>query len=74
MGKKFNQIIGDQIRIAREEKGISCQQMADYLKCAKSTYSYYERGMYSISIENIIRISNYLGLNWVEIVNNANKK
>ena len=61
------------MRIARESKNVSCQRMADLLKCAKSTYSTYERGMFSISIENLIKACDFLGLDWIEVVNNAKK-
>lgn len=71
---KFNSKIGQQLRVARESKNISCQRMADLLNCAKSTYSTYERGLFSISIENFIKACNFLGLDWTEVVKNANKK
>jgi len=73
MSKKFNQKIGSQLKNARIQKNYSCQHMADYLKCAKSTYFYYEDGDYSISIESLIKACTHLGLDWVEVVNNAKK-
>lgn len=71
--QNFNNKIGSQIRDAREKKDYSCQQMADFLNCAKSTYNYYERGVYSIPIERLIKLCNYLGLDWVKVVDYANK-
>ena len=65
--------IGEQLRIKRKEKHISAQVMADLLGCSKSTYTYYERGITSIAIDDLIKACDYLGLNWVDVVYNARK-
>lgn len=69
----FNTEIGKQLRNKRKEKHLSAQVMADLLDCSKSTYTYYERGITSIAIDDLIKVCDYLGLNWVDVVYNARR-
>jgi len=63
--------IGKQLRNRRKNRRLSAQFLADALGCSKSTYTYYERGISSITIENLIKACDLLGLNWIEVVYNA---
>lgn len=69
----FIEKIGEQLRNKRKERHLSAQVMADLLGCSKSTYTYYERGITSIAIDDLIKACDYLGLNWIDVVYNARR-
>ncbi len=50
-------IIAERLKAARKECKLTQQQVADILGIDRSTYSYYELGMFNPSIENLISLS-----------------
>ena len=45
------------IRDMREEKGMSQQQIAEYLNCDQSLYSKYERGEREVPLEIMVNLA-----------------
>ena len=58
MGDKFN----ENLRNAREHKGISQKDMAEYIGVAKSTYSLYESGNREPNVNTIKKIADCLNV------------
>jgi transcriptional regulator with XRE-family HTH domain len=60
--KSSKQILGDNIRLARQLKGLSQEELAE-LACLHRTYiGSVERGERNVSLENIVSISRALQL------------
>lgn len=60
--KSVKQILGDNIRLARQQKGLSQEELAE-LACLHRTYiGSVERGERNVSLENIVSISRALKL------------
>lgn len=53
---------GERLRAARESKGYTQQQIADYMKIDKSTYCGYETGKRQPDVQKIKQISKILGI------------
>ena len=53
---------GEQLRAARESKGYTQQQIADYMKIDKSTYCGYETGKRQPDVQKIKQLSEILGV------------
>lgn len=45
------------IREIREEKGLTQQQVSDYLMCDQSLYSKYERGEREVPLEIMVKLA-----------------
>lgn len=43
----------------RRQKGLTQQEMADFLKISKPTYNHYENGRYEPNIENLIKLADF---------------
>jgi transcriptional regulator with XRE-family HTH domain len=67
-GKKYLQLIGNNIRKKRDEKGISQQELADYSDVAKSTIQRIELGEMNPSILILKSISNALEIELSELI------
>lgn len=52
--------LGDKIRIIREKRGYSQEQLAELMKINRSTISKIENGKFSISVDYLIRFSIFL--------------
>ena len=64
MGEKFN----ENLKIARERKGISQKDMAESIGVAKSTYSLYESGNREPNVQTIKKISDILNVSADELL------
>ena len=64
MGEKFN----ENLRIARERKGISQKDMAECIGVAKSTYSLYESGNREPGVPTIKKIADVLNVSADELL------
>ena len=64
MGEKFN----ENLRIARERKGISQKDMAESIGVAKSTYSLYESGNREPGVPTIKKIADVLNVSADELL------
>lgn len=64
MGDKFN----ENLRIARERKGISQKEMAENIGVAKSTYSLYESGNREPNVQTIKKIADILNVSADELL------
>lgn len=67
-GKKYLQLIGDNIRKQRDEKGISQQELADNANVAKSTIQRIEKGEMNPSILTLKSISVALQIELIELL------
>jgi len=47
----------DALRKLRKEKGLTQQQVADYLNLDRSTYAYYESGRTKASVDVIVKLA-----------------
>lgn len=52
--------LGDKIRIVRERKGYSQEQLAELMNINRSTISKIENGKFSITVDYLVRFSIFL--------------
>lgn len=64
MGEKFN----ENLKLARERKGISQKDMAANIGVAKSTYSLYESGNREPNVQTIKKIADILNVSADELL------
>ena len=64
MGDRFN----ENLRLARERKGISQKDIAENIGVAKSTYSLYESGNREPNVQTIKRIADFLNVSADELL------
>lgn len=66
-------IIGKQIKNARNLKGISLDTLSELIngEKTKSTLKRYEDGSSRIEMDMLEKICNQIGLNYVDVINNA---
>ena len=64
MGDKFN----ENLKIARERKGISQKDMAENIGVAKSTYSLYESGNREPNVQTIKKMADFLNVSADELL------
>ena len=53
-------LLGNRIRIAREKKGITQEELADRVNISPSHISVIERGVKTVRIDTVVRIANEL--------------
>ena len=58
--KDYRLKLGDKIRIVREQRGYSQEQLADLMNINRSTISKIENGKFSISVDYLVRFSIFL--------------
>ena len=58
--KDYRIKLGDKIRIVREQRGYSQEQLADLMNINRSTISKIENGKFSISVDYLVRFSIFL--------------
>lgn len=62
---------GELIKSRRKEKGLTLQNVADYLGCSKMAVSKYERGqIQNLKRSTLISLSNLLDLNPLQLIDN----
>lgn len=64
MGEYFNK----NLKLAREQKGLSQKDVAEKIGVAKSTYSLYESGNREPNVQTIKKISDVLGVSADELL------
>ena len=64
MGDRFN----ENLRLARERKGISQKNIAENIGVAKSTYSLYESGNREPNVQTIKKIADFLNVSADELL------
>lgn len=64
MGDKFN----ENLKTARERKGISQKEIAENIGVAKSTYSLYESGNREPNVQTIKKIADFLNISADELL------
>lgn len=60
--KNAKQILGDNIRLERQEKGLSQEELAELAGLHRTYIGSVERGERNVSLENIVAISRALQL------------
>ena len=68
----MNAILGSRIRLLRESKGLTQEQMAEKMNCTRQKYVGIEKGLIDISYASIISIANILGISADEITSVIN--
>ena len=58
--KDYRLKLGDKIRIVREQRGYSQEQLAELMKVNRSTISKIENGKFSITVDYLVRFSIFL--------------
>lgn len=58
--KDFRLKLGDKIRIIREQRGYSQEQLGELMKINRSTISKIENGKFSITVDYLVRFSLFL--------------
>lgn len=58
--KDYRLKLGDKIRIVREQRGYSQEQLADMMDINRSTISKIENGKFSITLDYLVRFSIFL--------------
>jgi len=61
--------IGSTIKILREEKGMTQQQIADLTNMHRSNYSKVEKGERDLSLEAVNSVAKYFGMTIDQLVN-----
>jgi transcriptional regulator with XRE-family HTH domain len=65
---KANQALGQTIRAARHERGLSQEAVAARAGIDRSYYSAIERGEYNVSLDMIFKVSDGLGIRTSELL------
>ena len=63
----------ERIKALRQDHDLTQQQIADYLKISRSTYSAYENGANSFPLEVIIKLSHYYHTSTDFLLNQTDK-
>ena len=58
--KDYRIKLGDKIRIVREQRGYSQEQLAELMNINRSTISKIENGKFSITVDYLVRFSIFL--------------
>jgi transcriptional regulator with XRE-family HTH domain len=58
--KDYRLKLGDKIRIVREKRGYSQEQLAELMNINRSTISKIENGKFSITVDYLVRFSIFL--------------
>lgn len=58
--KDYRLILGDKIRIVREQRGYSQEQLAEIMNINRSTISKIENGKFGITVDYLVRFSIFL--------------
>ena len=58
--KDYRLKLGDKIRIVREQRGYSQEQLAELMNINRSTISKIENGKFSITVDYLVRFSLFL--------------
>jgi transcriptional regulator with XRE-family HTH domain len=58
--KNYRLKLGNKIRIVREQRGYSQEQLAELMKINRSTISKIENGKFSITVDYLVRFSIFL--------------
>jgi transcriptional regulator with XRE-family HTH domain len=58
--KDYRLKLGDKIRIVREERGFSQEQLAEKMDINRSTISKIENGKFGITVDYLVRFSIFL--------------
>lgn len=65
---KLSELAGTKIRLARQKKGLSQENMAQVLGITQPAYSHIERNAGSLTIERLQKIAQYLEVSIAELL------
>lgn len=71
--KKKLKYIGERIRLVREHKGLSLEQLAEAADLSESFVGLVERGMSGVSVESLINIAKVLDVSTDELIKQSVK-
>ena len=66
--------IGEFLYILRQSKGMTQQEVADYLNVKQTTYSKYELGKINIPVDVFIKLADYYGVSVDYLVGRTKEK
>ena len=69
--KDYRIKLGDKIRMVRENKGYSQEQLAERMNINRTTISKIENGKFSISVDYLVRFSLFLDYEFKVIEKNS---
>lgn len=61
-------MLGSKLRKLRDEKGVSQQEVADFIKVTKQAYSLYELGKRAPDYETLYKLADYFGVMSAELL------
>ena len=67
-------VIGRNIRKYRLEKGLDCTELARLTGVTTMSISYFERGLRTPRIENVIKIASILGVTVSDLLSDGDRK
>ena len=56
------------IRALRNERGLTQQRVADYLKIDRSTYAYYESGRSQLNIDVMVKLAHLYKVSYAALI------
>jgi DNA-binding XRE family transcriptional regulator len=63
--------VGEEIKVIREKRGYSQDELAEIMKVSRSTISKVENGKFSFSIDYLSKFSWFLDFNFLVVENNS---
>ncbi len=72
--ERYNQLLGEELRINRILKKKSLQDVADGLGLHKNTIGYYERGIIPMTALTVKNYCDYLGIDYIEVFKKVSEK
>lgn len=67
------QIIGKNIKLFRERLGLNQEHLADFLGVKREVVSYYENGTRTIPAESIKKLSDFFGIEMVDLMEESSQ-
>lgn len=64
----MSKLLGERLRERRKKLGLTQQQVADELNLDRTTYTYYETGRCSPSIETLYKLTLLFGVSFDELL------
>lgn len=68
----MNGILGARIRILRESRGFTQEQIAEKMNCSRQKYARLEKGLNDISYASLLTVAQVLGIKVEEITSSVN--
>lgn len=74
MNMRYEILKFENIRNLRIDRGLTQQQIADYLNIRQNTYSQYEIGVLNYPVEVLLKLADYYGVSVDYLLGRTNEK